>query len=58
MLKSKHFTSEQQLLDWANENVRCGDIISINYVQSWERGVRDDDKPGEAPHNWVLFYCE
>lgn len=45
MLKSKHFPTEQELLDWVNAgNVRCGDILSINYKA--------------ADGSWILFYCE
>jgi len=50
MLLSKHFTSEQELLDWANLNIRCGDIISINPILSYHNG--------EIVEDWHLFYCD
>ena len=56
MLTSKHFSSEQELLDWANLNVRCGDIISIQYKTLGY----DSDSVGDLTEieDWILFYCD
>jgi hypothetical protein len=59
MLKSIHFQTEAELLTWVNENnVRVGDIISIQYAPEWQGGIRDDSEPEDDPNNWILFYCD
>ncbi len=49
MLRSKHFKTEQELLDWCNEMLHEEKIAPWN-IKSVFRDVTNGD--------WVLFYYE